>query len=109
MPCRKSFPHLVQMHRKYGKQGLVTVSVSVDDAEDDEAVDEARKFLRDNKATFANFLLTDPPEVWQKKLNVEGIPAVFLFNRAGQIEQKYLGAPKPAEVEKLVEQLLRQK
>jgi peroxiredoxin len=109
MPCRKNFPHLVQMHNKYAKQGLVAVSVSVDDPTDKEAMAELGKFLRDNKATCTNFLLTDPPEVWQKKLKIEGVPAVFVFNRGGQIEQKYGEAPGHEEVEKLVERLLRRK
>jgi peroxiredoxin len=97
------------MHRKYEKQGLVAVSVSVDDVEDKETPDEVLKFLRQQKATIANFLLNETPEDWQKKLKIEAVPAVFVFNRAGQIEQKYSEAPKHAEIEKLVEQLLRRK
>ena|SRR5436309_12857570 len=97
------------MHRKYAKQGLVAVSVSVDDLEDKETQAEVLKFLRQQKATFANFLLNETPEDWQKKLKIEAVPAMFVFNRAGQIEQKYAEAPKHAEIEKLVEQLLRQK
>jgi len=97
------------MHRKYEKQGLVAVSVSVDDIEDKETPDEVLKFLRQQKATLANFLLNETPEDWQKKLKIESVPAVFVFNRAGQIEQKYGEAPKHEEIEKLVEQLLRRK
>ena len=97
------------MHRKYGKQGLVAVSVSVDDVDDKDTPGEVMKFLRQQKATGPNFLLNETPEDWQKKLKIDGVPAVFVFNRAGQIEQKYLEVPNHAEIEKLVEQLLRQK
>ena len=97
------------MHRKYGKQGLVAVSVSVDDVDDKDTPGEVLKFLRQQKATGPNFLLNETQEDWQKKLKIDAVPAVFVFNRAGQIEQKYLEAPKHAEIEKLVEQLLRQK
>ena len=97
------------MQRKYAKQGLVAVSLSVDDLDDKETEGEVLKFLRQQKATFANFLMNEAPEDWQKKLKIEGVPAVFVFNRAGQIEQKYAEVPNHAEIEKLVEQLLRQK
>src|SRR5438874_10340217 len=97
------------MHRKYGKQGLIAVSVSVDDVDDKDTPGEVLKFLRQQKATFANFLLNETPEDWQKKLKIDGVPAVFVFNRAGQIEQKYAEIPTHAEIEKLVEQILRQK
>jgi len=97
------------MHRKYAKQGLIAISVSVDDVGDKEAIAEVTKFLRQQKATFANFLLNETPEDWQKKLKIDAVPAIFVFNRAGQIEQKYLEVPKHEEIEKLVEQLLKQK
>jgi hypothetical protein len=96
------------MHRKFGKQGLVAISVSVDDVNDKEAVDEVKKFLRERKATMANYLLDEAPEVWQKKLNTEAIPCIFVFNRSGKVEQKYLEARHDL-VEKLVERLLQQK
>lgn len=97
------------MHRRFAKQGLVVLSVSVDDASDKETVEEVKKLLRDWKATMSNFLLDEQPEVWQKKLNAEAVPCVFVFNRAGAVEQKYLEAPKEAVIEKLVEQLLGKK
>ena len=93
------------MQRKFGKKGLVAISVSVDDVNDKESVDEVKKFLRDKKATIANYLLDEAPEVWQKKLNTESVPCIFVFNRTGKVEQKYLEA-KHEEVEKLVERLL---
>jgi peroxiredoxin len=97
------------MHRKLKDRGLVVVAVSVDDPVEKEAEEEARKFLRQQKASFANFLLDEEAEVWQRKLQVESIPCAFVFNRAGQVEKKYLDSPDHAELEKLVEQLLRRK
>jgi hypothetical protein len=96
------------MHRKFGKQGFVAISVSVDDVNDKESVDEVKKFLRECKATMSNYLLDEAPEVWQKKLNTDSVPCIFVFNRSGKIEQKYLEA-KHELVEKLVERLLKQK
>jgi peroxiredoxin len=98
------------MHRKYGPQGLVAVSVSLDDPSEKETEAEIRKFLQKEKATQSNFLLNEVSDVWEKKLGIEGVPCVFVFNRAGKIEKKYPNEfPKHEELEKLVERLLRQK
>jgi len=96
------------MQRKFAKQGLVVLPVSVDDVTDKESMDDVKKFLRENKATTFNLVLDEPPEVWQKKLKAEAVPCIFVFNRAGQVEQKYLEASHEA-IEKLVEQLLKKK
>src|SRR5439155_2203582 len=42
-PCVKSFPHLTELHRAYGPDGLACVSVSVDRGED---ADKALAFLK---------------------------------------------------------------
>jgi peroxiredoxin len=97
------------MHRKLKDRGLVVVAVSVDDPADKDAEAEVRKFLREQKAAFPNFLLDEEMEVWQKKLQIEGIPCVFVFNRAGQVEKKYPEAPDHDELDRLVDQLLRRK
>jgi peroxiredoxin len=97
------------MHHKYGKKGFVAISVSVDDPGDKETVDEVVKFLRAQKAVIPNFLLDEQPEVWQMKLKTEAVPCIFVFNREGKIEAKYLEAGKHDEMDQLVEKLLDQK
>ncbi len=97
------------MHRKLKDRGLVVIAVSVDDPAEKEAEEEARKFLREQKASFPNFLLDEEAEVWQQKLQIDSIPSAFVFNRAGQVVKKYLDAPDHAELGRLVEQLLRRK
>src|SRR5262245_32791942 len=68
VPCKRSFPHLVALHQKYQRRGLVVVSVSVDDVNDGKAVAAARAFLAQQKATMSNYLLDAAPEVWLKKV-----------------------------------------
>jgi thiol-disulfide isomerase/thioredoxin len=108
-PCRKAFPHLMKLHRDYEKYGLVVITVSVDDTKDPDAVAEALRFLKQQKATTVNVLLQDGANVLEKKLKIESIPATFVFNRAGQIEKKYTDAPAANELDRLVTALLRQK
>jgi len=109
VPCRAAFPHVVALHQKYQKHGLVVVSVSVDDPGDEKTSEAVKKFLAQQKATMTNFLLDEAPEVWQKRLKSESVPLMFVFNRAGQIEKKYVEAPKPADLDGLVVRLLNQR
>src|SRR5436853_3717753 len=39
-PCRKQFPHSVQLHRKFQDRGFTVLSVSIDQVDDREKSDE---------------------------------------------------------------------
>jgi thiol-disulfide isomerase/thioredoxin len=110
-PCKREFPNLVRLHERYAADGLVCISVTVDKAEQHTA---ALVFLTRMKATFANYRLTDPVEVWQKAWKINGPPAVFVFDRNGKRAARFDGEDekKPftyenAQVEALVRKLLR--
>lgn len=112
VPCKKEFPHLVELHRRYGPDGLVCLSVSVDEAEDAAA---ALTFLRKVRATFGNYRLDEPAAVWQERWDLKAIPAVFVFDRAGRRAAKLTNDDPdnqftyPDHVEPLVRKLLREK
>jgi thiol-disulfide isomerase/thioredoxin len=88
-PCKENFPHLVEMHEKYGDQGLAVVSLSLDDPEDPKAIGEATEFLRSKKAAFTNILLNETQEDAFNKLDISTIPAVFLFDPDGKELKRY--------------------
>jgi thiol-disulfide isomerase/thioredoxin len=94
VPCKKEFPNLVKLHQEYGKKGLVCMSVSVDTEDEKE---DALKFLKEKGAAFENFLLADPPEVWQKTLKFDAVPVVFVYGKDGKIAKKFI-ADKPENV-----------
>ena len=105
MPCKKEFPHLVEMQRKYGKDGMVALSVSVDDPKDKDAVDQALQFLRRQNAEFTNLVLDESDEVWSEKLGSNLTPFIFVFDRDGRIAGKFEG--KKANYEESVEPLVQ--
>src|SRR5262249_46241839 len=107
LPCKREFPHLVELHRKYGASGLAAVSVSLDDSHDDETRQRVRKFLIAQGAEFANFLLDEKPQTWQAKLKIDGPPCVFVFDRRGRLVKRYHDHVDYAEIERLVADLLR--
>lgn len=114
IPCKKEFPHLVLLHKKYADQGLVCMSVSVDPPTNEKARARALAFLEKEQATFANFLLDEPASVWQNRWDLSGPPCVFVFDRHGKRAGKFqvdseAKAFTYADVEKLVKELLGRK
>lgn len=86
-PCVERFPHLVALYRQYQGRGVDFVSMSVDDREDKAAVARAREFLVKQNAAFPNYLMNENIMESFDKLGVQGIPDVFLYDRAGK--QRY--------------------
>jgi thiol-disulfide isomerase/thioredoxin len=108
IPCKKEFPHFVELHQKYAKDGLVCISLSVDDADDKE---RTLKFLRAQKATMANYLVNESADVWQKKLDATVPPNAIVIGRDGKRVKRFT-TEEPfsyADVEKLVKPLLEKK
>ena len=96
------------MQNKYGKDGVVAMSVSLDDPNEKDNKHKVLKFLESQKATFSNFILDEKPEYWQEKLKIDGPPCVFVFNRDGKWT-KFEPFPEYPEVEKLVVEYLKKK
>src|SRR5260370_28957395 len=100
------------MHKKYKKDGLVAMSCALDNPETKGINDKLLKFLKDKKATFANFLLNETDEEWQKKLKIDGPPAVFVFDRDGTPAKKFDAGSESftyADVETVVAELMEKK
>jgi thiol-disulfide isomerase/thioredoxin len=83
-PCKENFPHLIEMHRKYAGQGLNVVSLTLDDPTDEKAVAAAEKFLKEKAAVFTNVLLDENFGDGFDRLDINAIPAVFLYGPDGK-------------------------
>src|SRR5579864_6662245 len=79
--CMKAFPTFIEMQKKYGDQGLVIISVSLDSTEEQETVDNANRFLNKQNSPFRNLLLDEPSDVWKKKLDSGSLPLYYVFDR----------------------------
>ncbi len=83
-PCRKSFPWMNEMQRKYSKQGLKIVAINLDTDRD-----PISKFLGQNPADFT--VAYDPGGNVAKKYNLMGMPSSFIIDRKGNIQNVHVG------------------
>jgi thiol-disulfide isomerase/thioredoxin len=78
VPCRESFPWMNEMHRQYGKDGLVIVAVNLDQVHDD-----AETFLQKYPAGFT--VRFDPTGQLAQSFKVRGMPTSALIGRDGKV------------------------
>jgi hypothetical protein len=97
------------VQKKLKDQGLVVITVDLDDPNEKEFTDAAFAWLKQEKITLPNFLLDEKEEVWQEKLKVNLVPCLYVFNRAGQIEEKYTKKADEKELDALIDKLLKEK
>jgi thiol-disulfide isomerase/thioredoxin len=104
-PCVESFPETVAFARRYGDRGLVVVSLSFDDP-DNEA--DVREFLEQHQAQFENFISryggsTRSAEAFE----IEGtLPAIKIFDREGKLHASFHGDFTADAVRRAVEEVL---
>jgi thiol-disulfide isomerase/thioredoxin len=112
-PCKKSFPHFIDMQAKYASKGIVVISVSLDDANDPEKVEKAQAFLAKVNSPLRNFILDEPFAFWEKKFESNSLPFYYLFDRRGKWVRyrgsDYADGVPYDELEKVVVKMLDEK
>ncbi len=83
-PCRESFPWMEEMRSRYGSEGLVVVTVNLD--QDRGAAD---RFLEGRRFDFE--YLYDPEGRQAEKWGIESMPASILFDRNGSEAFRHMG------------------
>jgi len=103
-PCVESFPHTVQLHRRWGDEGLVVITVNLDPPEKRA---RAIAFLRDQGARTQNLFSRwgDGPASFEA-FDLEGIPTVRIYGRDGNLLRNIIGA-SPQAVDQAVEEALQ--
>ena len=106
----KKFPHLVQLHQQHAEQGLVCVSLDTYQPEWDKK-NEVETFLKEQQATFANFIFKDDKNRvsdWLDKHDANNTPYYLVWDRAGN--PVTLPFPqKPDAIDKILADLLAAK
>ncbi len=88
-PCRKAFPHTVELYHKLSAKGLAVVTVAIDDPESQKDVEE---FLTSMKAPFENLQcnLADTDKSFAAyEIGDSGLPHYKLYDRTGQLRKTF--------------------
>lgn len=103
-PCRKSFPWMNTMQQQYQQEGLVVISVNLDN---DKAL--AEEFLSEVPAEFTVFY--DPKGKVARKFKLRGMPSSYLIDRAGKMVSAHVGFSdsKKAKYQQEIKDLLDKK
>ncbi len=103
-PCRKSFPWMNELHKKYKDQGLEVVAVNLDKSR--EPIDV---FLSKTPADFT--IAYDPSGGAATTYKVTGMPSSYLIDRSGQLQTTHLGFrdKDKEEIEGKIKELLANK
>jgi thiol-disulfide isomerase/thioredoxin len=100
-PCRKSFPWMNNMQKKYGNQNFKVISINVDS----EPI-LAKQFLDNTPANFT--ILYDSNGNLANELQLKGMPSSFIINEKGKIVSAHVGFTEKRKVqyEQEIKQLL---
>ena len=97
-PCRESIPHLIEMNRKFGKQGLQLLGMSAD--EDGER--QLKIFADAHRITYPIALAGESTLV---DYGVRSVPVMFIIDKKGNVAGVFRGFT--AEVGRSSEQLIK--
>ena len=95
LPCMKEFPHLVELARRW-PEDVVCISVNLDFAglpntTPKDCLPAVTKFLQSKAAdppNLVNLVSTDMDEQMYAKFEIESIPSIFVYDRAGALAGK---------------------
>ena len=100
-PCKRSFPWMGEMQRRYADKGLVVVAINVDANRPD-----AERFLASTPAPFT--VAFDPSGDTPREYAIKGMPSSVLVDPAGRIVFKHAGftGDTPRELDAKISQAL---
>ena len=98
VPCRAEIPGYIELQKKYRKDGLVIIGISVD--QDKHAAQTVKDFMQKNGMNYQVVMADDDTQTLFG--GMDGIPTTFVIDRAGNIRDRKEGF-EPTEV---VEQAL---
>jgi thiol-disulfide isomerase/thioredoxin len=103
-PCRRSFPWMNQIQKKYKAQGLQVISINLDS---DRLL--ATEFLDEYPVNFD--VIYDPKGVLAKKYKLKGMPQSFIINQSGELVSSHIGftAKKQAQYEQELIHVMEEK
>lgn len=83
VPCRDSIPHLKEITRRFGNQGVHVLGMSVDEGE---------KVLKEFAATKRlNYPVALTDEDLQTEYGLRSVPTIFIISKKGVVAERFQG------------------
>ena len=102
-PCRSEIPGYVALQKKYGKDGLVVVGMSVDE----QGPSVVKKFIKSNNVTYQIVMADDAVQAaFAGSEGINSIPTTFIIDRSGNIVDRKVGAEPEEEFERRLKKYL---
>jgi cytochrome c biogenesis protein CcmG, thiol:disulfide interchange protein DsbE len=103
IPCRKSFPWMNSLQKRYANQGLVIVAVNLDKTRE-----LSDRFLSEVPAEVT--IAYDPEGKVASAYKVKGMPSSYLIDRAGRVHSSHVGFREETagDMEATIKDLLQQ-
>ena len=103
-PCKKEMPELQNLLKKFGKDKLSIIAISVDKPE---KISGAKSYVKSKKFEFT-FLFDPNKQYSDKKLHIPAIPYLMLLDGENRVVYKHMGykAGDEVELEKEISRLL---
>jgi peroxiredoxin len=98
-PCKEEMPFLESLHKRFAKQGLVIVGVSVDNEREN-----ATKFIENLKVTFP--IVHDAKHGVADAYKPPRMPTSFIIDREGKIRFVHAGYRKD-DAKKIEQQIIK--
>lgn len=89
--CLERFPAMVEMSKEYKNKGVRFVSLLLEDPEEPEAIVKAQRFLTKQQADFNHYFMNENLMKSFERLDLLGIPAVYIYSKDGQLHSKLTG------------------
>jgi peroxiredoxin len=101
-PCKTEIPGFVDLHNRYGKDGLVVIGVSVDDT-----LDKLKPFVSQFKMNYTVLQGLNRDDFVEEAYGpMLGIPTTFIIGRDGKICAKHIGMASKEAFEQEIKSLL---
>ena len=100
-PCRDSIPFFAELHRKYSKQGLQIIGMSVDEGGERVVKDYAQQHRIPYPLVMASGKI-------QKDFGVRALPVIYIIDQNGIVKEQIMGFSEGAGtvIENLVKKQL---
>lgn len=83
-PCREAVPHLNGLSRKYGRQGLQILGLSLDDGDED----VVKEFIASKRIVYPVALAGQDV---QTDYGLRSLPTVYVIDKKGNVADRFMG------------------